>query len=136
MRKKICKCGKIVDENDLCCRKKDMQQKSRRWDEDNVEEAKFRHSTRWKKWRLVILERDNYHCQRCLIKYGILETERLEVHHIKSRKNYPHLRWETDNLITCCKTCNNQLGTSDVLDFKPNINLTQAEDELYKYKFF
>lgn len=130
MRKRICKCGKIIPENDPCCRKKNMIARTRRWEKENPEETKFLNSTRWKKLRLVIIERDNYHCQRCLQKYGIVETERLEVHHIKSRKDFPELRWETDNLITLCKTCNNQLGTANKLDFDYEIR----EEEPYEYK--
>lgn len=132
MRKKICKCGKIVAENDLCCKKKERLEKIRRYEKENPEETAFLNSNIWKKKTKRIKERDNYHCQRCLLKYGIIETRCLEVHHIKSRKNFPHLRLEDDNLITVCKTCNIQLGTSDKLDFTPKY----LEEDLYDYNLF
>lgn len=40
------------------------------------------------------------------------------MHHIKSRKNFPELMFDDENLITLCKTCNLQLGTKDKLDFE------------------
>ncbi|WP_009968574.1 HNH endonuclease, partial [Bacillus subtilis] len=70
-------------------------------------------------------------CQRCLIKYSIVNSSELQVHHIKPRIDYPELMFEESNLITLCKTCNLQLGTSGELDFKPNINL---ENHNYDFK--
>lgn len=84
----------------------------------NNEDEKVLWTYRWKKKREFIKERDGYFCQRCWEKYKILNTEQLEVHHIKSRSKYPELTFEDSNLITICKTCNLQLGTSDKLDFE------------------
>ena len=69
---------------------------------------------------MKIIARDNYHCQRCLLKYGIINGEKIEVHHIKSRLNYPELMFDENNIIAICQTCNVQLGNDDKLDFKWN----------------
>lgn len=69
---------------------------------------------RWRKLRDQIMERDGNHCQRCLHKYGIINSENPEVHHIKARSQYPKLQYEPCNLVTVCKTCNLQLGTNGV----------------------
>ncbi|MFD4058825.1 HNH endonuclease [Streptomyces californicus] len=75
-------------------------------------------TTRWKKKRLSIIKRDNAHCQRCVIKYNIINNQSLTVHHIKPRNQYPELMFDDTNLITLCQTCNGQLGTSGELDFE------------------
>lgn len=53
----------------------------------------------YKEFRKIILERDNYTCQQCGCK------EKLQVHHIKSRKDYPELIMDKDNCITLCIVC-------------------------------
>jgi 5-methylcytosine-specific restriction endonuclease McrA len=75
-------------------------------------------TTRWNKLRKQVLVEDKYLCQRCLFKYNLANSKELQAHHIKSRKNYPDLVFERSNIITLCKTCNLQLGTSDKLDFE------------------
>lgn len=91
----------------------------------NKETLKPLMSKRWSEFRLHIIARDNKMCKRCQIKYGIINSEKLQVHHIKSRIHYPELMYDEDNVITLCQTCNVQLGTSDKLDFeweKPESN--------------
>lgn len=56
----------------------------------------------YKEFRETILKRDNYTCQKCGAK------NRLQVHHIKSRKEYPELIMDADNCITLCITCHSQ----------------------------
>lgn len=118
MRKKICsKCGKIIYENSQCGCKPAIAAAPRYIsDKDDLI-----HSARWRKKRLQIIKRDHYLCQRCLIKYNILNSDQLTVHHIKSRKNHPELTFEDSNLLCLCDTCNKQLGTKDVLDFEVNV---------------
>ena len=53
-------------------------------------------------FRLNILKRDNYTCKECGSK------ERLQVHHIKSRKDYPELIMDENNCITLCITCHSK----------------------------
>jgi 5-methylcytosine-specific restriction endonuclease McrA len=75
-------------------------------------------TTKWTKLRKHVLARDKYLCQRCLYKYNRFNSSELQAHHIKSRKNYPELVYDERNILTLCKTCNLQLGTSDKLDFE------------------
>jgi 5-methylcytosine-specific restriction enzyme A len=116
-RKVSCSCGKIIPEGTKCsCKKKakrDYMREYQRNDKDNPLKT-----TRWNKLRRHILRRDGYLCQRCLNKFQLLNSNELQAHHIKSRKNYPELVFEERNILTLCKTCNLQLGTSDKLDFE------------------
>lgn len=75
-------------------------------------------TTRWTKLRKKILKRDKYLCQRCLIKYEIINPRQLQAHHIKSRRDFPQLVFDESNIICVCKTCNLQLGTKNKLDFE------------------
>lgn len=123
-RKTICSyCGKIADPENHTC--KNMKQKKEKYNQtkrdyykNNKESLKELMSKRWSKFRSHIIERDKNFCQRCFIKYGIINAELLQVHHIKSRAHYPDLVYDEDNVITVCQTCNLQLGTSDKLDFE------------------
>ena len=115
MRKKICsRCGKIVSENGQCSCKPAPTIKYNNFSKSDD----IIHTKEWRKKRKQILERDRHLCQRCLIKYNILNTSQPTVHHIKSRKNHPELAFEDSNLMCLCDTCNKQLGTKDKLDFE------------------
>ena len=123
MKKKICSsCGKRVPYSEKCkCddkRRKIKNQYQKNYYQKNKESLKLLTQKRWKDLRKVIINRDNGCCQRCLIKYGIIETSKLQVHHIKPRIDYPELMYEESNLITVCQTCNLQLGVSGKLDFE------------------
>lgn len=111
-----CSCGRINPEGTTCvCRSKDRRNYSS--DYQKNDKGNPLKTTRWTKLRRHILKRDNFLCQRCLHKYGLFNSNELQGHHIKSRKNFPELTFEERNIITLCKTCNLQLGTSDILDF-------------------
>lgn len=116
-RKTTCSCGRIIPEGSKCsCKqkaKRDYMREYQRNDKDNPLKT-----TKWTKLRKQILIRDKYLCQRCLYKYSTLNSSELQAHHIRSRKNYPELVFEESNIMTLCKTCNLQLGTSDKLDFE------------------
>lgn len=120
---KICSsCGKRIQHSEVCQCKKDRMKKYKKENHDG-----FYNTVMWKRLRKKILKRDDYICQRCLNLFDIIETTNLQVHHIKSRVNHPHLSYEESNLITVCRTCNLQLGTKDRLDFEYTIK--QKEDE-------
>ena len=124
---KICSgCGKRIPFNSDCeCLIKKRRQYDRtRRKKRNDKELK---TYRWQKLRMKIIKRDGGYCKRCLEKYGIINTERLTVHHIKSRENYPELMWEETNLVTVCMSCNNILDTHDKLDFEFKIKETNWE---------
>lgn len=118
MRKKVCsRCGRVISINEQCgCTH--YYPKSQKKEKSETTKALSR--KRWLEKAKNIKKRDKFLCQRCLIKYKIINFEDLQVHHIKSREHYPELMYEDENLVTLCKTCNLQLGTSDKLDFDFN----------------
>ena len=120
-RKIICKhCGKIIIEGDphnckgLNEKRLDNNRKRREYYQKNKETLKPLMSRKWSKFRSLIIQRDNNLCQRCYIKYGIINGEELQVHHIKPRIYFPELMYDQDNVVTLCKTCNIQLGTNGI----------------------
>lgn len=117
MRKKVCqRCGKIVDHNKACgCFERKAYIKQ--YEEKNQQNSELR-SARWARKRKYIINRDEGICQRCYIKYGIINNEELQVHHIIARSTNADLMYEDSNLITLCGTCNRQLGTKNKLDFE------------------
>lgn len=70
---------------------------------DKVRPRRFTSSD--KKWRLAVLERDNYTCQVC----G--SNSRLEADHIKPHKFFPELRLELSNGRTLCRDCHKKTPT-------------------------
>lgn len=58
------------------------------------------YSSEYKKWRMMVFERDNFTCQCCKKVGGYLTA-----HHIKSFAHYPELRFFLDNGITLCEPC-------------------------------
>ena len=119
-RKRICRCGKTLNYNEDCtCYNRKEYEKQ--YYEKNKEIQSALTSQRWKRKRKHIINRDGGVCQRCLHKYGIVNSEELQVHHIKPRIKYPELIYEDSNLVTLCKTCNLQIGTSEQLDFEHDI---------------
>ena len=116
--KKICsRCGKVVGRSSECdCLKKVRRVKPTQVVKEG-EDLIYKYKYKWWKLREEIIKRDNGYCQRCWNKYGILNDQKLEVHHIKPRSKYPELTFEESNLVTICRTCNAQLGTKEELDF-------------------
>lgn len=127
MSKKICKhCGQIVDENHSCEKLEEKKEKYNKYKRDyykkNKETLKSLTTVRWRKLRKHIISRDNNMCLRCSIKYGIINGDDLQVHHIKPRILFPELIYDENNLVTLCKTCNIQLGLSGIdFEWKPEI---------------
>lgn len=102
MRKKICTyCNKIVDDSHACSKKPKRIKTERTKESDKLINCK-----KWRDKRKQILQRDKYMCQRCFNKYGIINNDDLQVHHIRSRVDFPHLAYEDYNLIVVCKYCN------------------------------
>lgn len=53
-------------------------------------------------WRMAVLERDYFTCQKCK-QY----LNKLEAHHIYNFSDHIHLRYEVENGITLCEKCHN-----------------------------
>lgn len=114
MKKTTCSCGRIIKLGEVCkCKKQNRKIYMQTYQNDPM-----LNTYKWKQKTQQIKKRDGGICLRCLFKYNIINTEELQVHHIKSRKNFPELMFDDNNLITLCKTCNLQLGTKDKLDFE------------------
>lgn len=116
----VCKhCGKYITQGVKCsCKVKVKRVTS----DEQRERDKLFTTKRWAKFRDRMIQRDGGVCTRCLIKYSLIVTANLQVHHIKSRINYPELDdYDESNCIIVCQTCNLQLGTTDKLDYEYEI---------------
>lgn len=84
------------------------------------EAKKIYNSSKWKRKREEILERDCYECQDCKSRLQQAHTDDIklsgndakirratEVHHIKEVKCYPELAFDNNNLISLCTQCHN-----------------------------
>lgn len=73
------------------------------------ERTKFQNSKSWAEIRNLCFKRDDFTCKLCGIKNGNGNAIYLEVHHIKSWKEFPKLRLKKGNLITLCKSCHKRI---------------------------
>jgi 5-methylcytosine-specific restriction endonuclease McrA len=64
----------------------------------------IRRTSRYRKWRTKVLERDNYTCQECGQEGG-----ELHAHHIKPFAKYKKLRFEVSNGLTLCAECHRKI---------------------------
>ena len=67
----------------------------------------FYKSKRWKEKREKILRRDEYLCRECK-RYG-KATPATTVHHILPLEQRPDLKLNSQNLISLCNECHNQM---------------------------
>lgn len=129
-RRKCKYCGKWYDTStDHNCiisqekKKVNNRIKQRQYYEDNKDTAAYKaiHSKKWRDFRKKVIIADHGMCQRCLIKFGRLNSYNLEVHHIAPRALAPELAFEEDNVVTLCKTCNLELGLNGIdFDWSPD----------------
>jgi hypothetical protein len=64
------------------------------------ENKAIRKSLKFRLWRERIFKRDNWTCQNCNIRGGMIHP-----HHVKPFSKYPKLRFRIYNGITLCKDC-------------------------------
>ncbi len=69
-------------------------------------DKKIRQSARYKAWRTLVFERDNYTCQSCTQHGGYLHAD-----HIQPFALFPELRFEVSNGRTLCVPCHKKTGT-------------------------
>lgn len=76
-------------------------------------DKKIRQSARYKAWRTLIFERDNYTCVQCGDHNFEGRGESLALHadHIKPFALYPELRFDVNNGRTLCVPCHKKTGT-------------------------
>lgn len=65
----------------------------------NIENKKYRTSSKYVKWKKKVLKRDGYKCQKCDSK------DKLHVHHVKPYSKFKNLRIDVSNGITFCQNC-------------------------------
>ena len=65
---------------------------------------RIRKSLEYRLWRNEVFKRDNWTCQECDKKGGILNA-----HHIKNFVDFPELRTSLENGITLCEKCHRRL---------------------------
>lgn len=70
----------------------------------------FRASDAKRLWKEMILARDGYACTYC----G--SEENLTLDHIVPRCK-GGARWDSDNVTTCCRSCNQAKGSMSLADF-------------------
>ena len=71
---------------------------------NDIEEAKIRSSTAWKKKREEIVKKSNYFCAYCF-ENNRLTLNNLEVHHITPIRENKSLAFDNNNLILLCRQC-------------------------------
>lgn len=63
----------------------------------------------YRKWRQIILERDNHRCTKCGSK------DKLEMHHIKGWTDFPELRLKDSNVTTLREPCHTNIHRKERL---------------------
>lgn len=64
------------------------------------ENEKIRHSKKYREWREAVFERDDYTCQLCGVRGGVLNAD-----HILKFSLFPELRFDAINGRTLCRQC-------------------------------
>ncbi len=78
--------------------------KNRNWNPNLTDEDRkyYRHTTKNKKWRKLVFERDNFICQCCFN-----DSDEIRAHHLDGWHWCIEKRYNIDNGITLCYDCHN-----------------------------
>ena len=104
MYKACSRCGKVHNYNYKCNKGKIIK---------HNEIDKLRSTNRWTNKSIEIREASNYLCSVCLDK-GIINYDKVEVHHIVRLQDRPDLLLENDNLIALCRFHHKQADSGKI----------------------
>lgn len=93
-------------------RKRQAEKKKKRAESEN-----FLKSYDWRKLRYATLKRYGGRCMAC--GRSVKDGARLNVDHIKCRKQFPELALDPENLQVLCGDCNHGKGNWDSTDWRP-----------------
>lgn len=83
--------------------KKKISLKHRKYTEtEAIKNKSIRGWTKWKKFRIKILIKDNYICWMCKEKAN-------QIHHILPKKVFPEFCWDKWNVISVCDCCHKKI---------------------------
>ena len=84
---------------------------------NSSEAERIRNTSRWRRKREQIRQRDKYLCRWCLTQGRLTYTD-LEVHHIVPINVDPDLALDDDNLITLCSRCHELAERGELGDLR------------------
>lgn len=94
-------CPGLVEGDGRYCEKHKELEKSHNFGSKWQEKLTFYNSAGWRKFRLYILSK-NPICQECKKKFSRV------VHHLKTAREFPELRFKEDNVEALCDSCHNK----------------------------
>ncbi len=81
------------------------KEKNPAWKDGVAKNSKLlRTTTAFQEWRRKVFERDNYTCQICFRRGGLLEP-----HRIRNMATHPELAFDINNGITLCIGCHKKV---------------------------
>jgi 5-methylcytosine-specific restriction endonuclease McrA len=90
---------KSYDSPEVIAKKVHLGAKHPKWITDRSK-VKCRPRPEMTLWRKAIFERDDFTCQKCGQRGGLLQA-----HHILGYEKFPHKRWDLSNGVTLCISC-------------------------------
>jgi 5-methylcytosine-specific restriction endonuclease McrA len=87
----------------------------------------FLESYEWRRVRMVVLKRDGARCACC----GATPSDgvKMNVDHIKPRKNFPELALDPQNLQVLCEVCNHGKGNWDQTDWRQGEPANDSQEQ-------
>lgn len=104
MYKACSNCGKIHPMNHICYKQRTYE---------STDERKLRSTSKWTKKSVEIRESANYLCEVCLDQ-GVINYDKIEVHHITKVGQDKSKLLENDNLICLCPPHHKQADRGEI----------------------